>query len=220
MLGRLEGGAPDDPTDLTLVLPPVGQQDAPRATVLLPRDEIPDGRWLVRVQVDGVDSLPAIVGDDVRRARPDPPTAVTAIADAGWETANRDLLMAELGVVRALLRTAAGDGTPAQVDDARLEAIAARNALTGPSALDEVATGFGLSTFERSVLLLAAGPELAAATADEIAAAGGDPRPTFGLALSVLPERALGRPDAAVAAAPMGPGAAGRRDRRRRAARS
>ena len=111
---------------------------------------------------------------------------MTATADARWETANRDLLMAELGVVRALLRAAAGDGTAAQVDDARLEAIAAREELSGPSALDEVATGFGLSAFERSVLLLAAGPELAAATAGEIAAAGGDPRPTFGLALSTL----------------------------------
>jgi len=113
---------------------------------------------------------------------------VTATVDARWETANRDLLMAELGVVRALLRAAAGDGTAARVDDARLEAIAAREELSGPSALDEVATGFGLSAFERSVLLLAAGPELAAATAGEIAAAGGDPRPTFGLALSTLPD--------------------------------
>ena len=55
------------------------------------------------------------------------------------------------------------------------------------------------------MLLLAAGPELAAATADEIAAAGGDPRPTFGLALSVLPEPRMGGADAARAAAPVGP---------------
>jgi hypothetical protein len=116
---------------------------------------------------------------------------MTATADADWETANRDLLMAELGVLRALLRAAA-DGALIQVDDARLEAIAARERLTGSSTLDDVATGFGLSAFERSVLLLTAGPELAAATADEIAAVGGDPRPTFGLALSVLPEARWG----------------------------
>jgi hypothetical protein len=117
---------------------------------------------------------------------------VSALADAGWEVANRDLLMAELGVVRALLRAAARAGGPPDVADARLEAMAARERLTGPSALDAVAEGFGLSAFERSVLLLAAGPELAAATADEIAAVGGDPRPTFGLALSVLPEASWG----------------------------
>jgi len=60
VLGRLEGGAPDDPADLTLVLAPV---DAPQTAIALLRDEIPDGRWLVRVQVDGVDSLPKIVGE-------------------------------------------------------------------------------------------------------------------------------------------------------------
>ena len=60
VLGRLDAAAPDDPTDLTLVLPPA---DAPQATLAVPREEIPDGRWLVRVQVDGVDSLPEIVGE-------------------------------------------------------------------------------------------------------------------------------------------------------------
>lgn len=60
VLGRLDAAAPDDPTDLTLVLPPAG---APQAALAVPRDEIPDGRWLVRVQVDGIDSLPEIVGE-------------------------------------------------------------------------------------------------------------------------------------------------------------
>jgi hypothetical protein len=59
-LGRLE---PGDPADVALVLPPVAEADAPQASLALPRDEIPDGRWLVRVQVDGVDSLPEIVGE-------------------------------------------------------------------------------------------------------------------------------------------------------------
>ena len=59
-LGRLE---PGDPADVALVLPPVAEADAPQASLALPRDEIPDGRWLVRVQVDGADSLPEIVGE-------------------------------------------------------------------------------------------------------------------------------------------------------------
>jgi Pvc16 N-terminal domain len=63
VLGRLEGGAEGDPADLTLVLAPVAEQDAPQTTIVLARDEIPDGRWLVRAQVDGVDGLPEIVGE-------------------------------------------------------------------------------------------------------------------------------------------------------------
>jgi hypothetical protein len=63
VLGRLEGGAPEDPADVALVLPPLAEADAPRASLVLSRAEIPDGRWLVRVQVGGVDSLPEIVGE-------------------------------------------------------------------------------------------------------------------------------------------------------------
>ncbi|MFM9595526.1 ATP-binding protein [Streptomyces scabiei] len=96
-----------------------------------------------------------------------------------WEQADRTALMAELAVIRARLR---GD------DPAQAEAAARRAQPEHPTPLDEVVAGFGLSDFERAVLLLAAGPELSAATAADIEAAGGDPRPTFGLALSVLPE--------------------------------
>jgi hypothetical protein len=60
VLGRLE---PGEPADVALVLPPVEEADAPQASLALPRDQIPDGRWLVRVQVDGVDSLLEIVGE-------------------------------------------------------------------------------------------------------------------------------------------------------------
>jgi hypothetical protein len=99
-------------------------------------------------------------------------------------TAERDCLLAELGVVRGFLRAGRRRGEP----DAETRHAAARALLEGPTRLDVLAEGFDLTAFERAVLLLAAGPELVAATANEIAAAGGDPRPTFGLALSVLPE--------------------------------
>ncbi|WP_327256231.1 ATP-binding protein [Streptomyces sp. NBC_01244] len=95
--------------------------------------------------------------------------------------AHREALVAELNVIRALLRSEATDA-------AEEAAAAAALRVDGPTPLDEVTVGFGLTAFERAVLLLAAGPELVAATADDIAAAGGDPRPTFGLALSRLPE--------------------------------
>jgi hypothetical protein len=83
-------------------------------------------------------------------------------------------LLAELDALRRVLR---GD------DD--LSATAA--AESSPTALDQVASGFGLSPFERSVLLLAAGPELVGEVTAEIVAAAGVPHPTFGLALRLLP---------------------------------
>jgi Pvc16 N-terminal domain len=61
ILGRLDGAA--EPTEVTLVLPPVSEDDAPLAELVLPRADLPDGHWLVRVQVDGADSLPQLVGE-------------------------------------------------------------------------------------------------------------------------------------------------------------
>ena len=102
--------------------------------------------------------------------------------DPSWEMANRDCLVAELGVLRARVR---GDDSLAEAER-RLDD--ARKGLAQRSALDEVSEGFGLSGFERAVLLLAAGPELVAATAEELVTTGGGPRPSFGLGLSVIPD--------------------------------
>lgn len=108
----------------------------------------------------------------------------------GWQRTNRDALMAELAVVRCWLR--ADGGVSAHEADsiaaAQVKRDAVRSRLTRPSALDEVTLGFGLSAFERSLLLLAAAPELVAEASAEIAAAGGGQRPTFGLALGTLPD--------------------------------
>ncbi|MGH3933448.1 MAG: ATP-binding protein [Pseudonocardiaceae bacterium] len=112
--------------------------------------------------------------------------------DASWQAANRDCLVAELGVLRARLRAAAEPGSLGAAGDSVAEAERrlgqARAVLAQRSALDEVSEGFGLSGFERSVLLLAAGPELVAATVGELAATGGGSRASFGLALSLLPD--------------------------------
>jgi len=109
------------------------------------------------------------------------------------ELANRDVVVAELGVLRTLLRDGGGDAAGADgggpgTAAARAALAAARARLARPSTLDELANGFGLTPFERSVLLLAAGPELVAAVAEELTAATGLPRLTFGTALAVLPE--------------------------------
>jgi hypothetical protein len=107
-----------------------------------------------------------------------------------WQRANRDALMAELQVLRRWLRAHGGVGTrdAGSIAEARGALDAARSRLPRPSALDEVSLGFGLTAFERSLLLLAAAPELAAETSAEIDASGSGQRPTFGLALAALPD--------------------------------
>ena len=113
------------------------------------------------------------------------------------ELANRDVVVAELDVLRARLRAVGGTalhagGGDGSEDALLTEANAALDArmerLDGRSTLDELTEGFGLTAFERAVLLLAAGPELVAAVADELVAAGGGPRLTFGTALAMLPD--------------------------------
>jgi hypothetical protein len=86
--------------------------------------------------------------------------------------ASRAPLVSELARLAALLR---GDDAPRpHTDDTPLEDLARR---------------LGLSPFERDVLLLAAGVELDAQIAAAVAAAQGGPAsPTFGLALSTLPD--------------------------------
>jgi ATPase family associated with various cellular activities (AAA) len=99
------------------------------------------------------------------------------------ELANRDAVVAELGVLRAVLRA----GPAAELATAQARTAAARAALNSPSTLDEIATGFGLTAFERAVLLLAAGPELVAEVGDELTAVSGGSRLSFGTALALLP---------------------------------
>ena len=55
-------------------------------------------------------------------------------------------------------------------------------------ALDALAAVFGLTRFERSVLVLCVGVELDGRTSQAIASANGHPYPTFGLALAALPD--------------------------------
>jgi len=59
-LSRLDDAGPDAQGVVSLVLPPV---TAPSASVPFPLGDVPAGNWLVRVQVDGVDSLLKMVGE-------------------------------------------------------------------------------------------------------------------------------------------------------------
>ena len=117
------------------------------------------------------------------------PRGATDGASPGAGGVDRGALVAELDVLRARLRAAAGaePAAAAGADLARAEAeLLARPA--GPTPLDLLADGFTLSAFERAVLLLTAGPELVAAVASELEAVGGQPRPSFSLALGLLPD--------------------------------
>ena len=90
-----------------------------------------------------------------------------------WATANQRALTAELTALSACLRGESPDGTE-----------------TSP-ALDALCLRFGLSTFERRLMLLCAGVELDGEFANRCAAApgsGGNAWPSFGLALAALPE--------------------------------
>ncbi len=112
-----------------------------------------------------------------------------------WVSANQRYLTAALAVVREILeqhaarageKVAAASG-PSQTQQA-LQAAA--DAMPSRPALETLCATFGLSPFERDVLLVSAGVELDASFASLCAAAQGDltrAHPTFGLALAALP---------------------------------
>ncbi len=98
-----------------------------------------------------------------------------------WHEANRGYLMASLNLVRSRLEPeslAEQEGLQQALRDAE-------SSLPAPSALDNLCAVFNLSSFERELLLLAAGPELDASFADACRKAGALP-PTLGFGLGVL----------------------------------
>jgi hypothetical protein len=99
--------------------------------------------------------------------------------DTAWVDANQTYLGAALDEIKAALR-----GHESRVVEPTLEDAEAL------PALHHVCMIFGLTSFERAVLLLCAGMELDSSVAGLCAAAAGDPRrewPTFGLALAAFP---------------------------------
>ncbi|HEX4667182.1 MAG TPA: ATP-binding protein [Chthoniobacterales bacterium] len=95
-----------------------------------------------------------------------------------WSAANQGALMAEVAALSRLLR-----GEPNEPKTTSPDAA--------PLALDALCTMFRLSSFEGQVLLLCAALELDGGFAAQCAAApgsGGNPWPSFGLALALFPE--------------------------------
>jgi len=105
-----------------------------------------------------------------------------------WTIANQQLLVAEFARLKEMLRPPKEKAaiTSAEVAEAISEA---RLAIHHDSAIDWLSAAFGLSTFERDLLLLCAGSEMDADLARCCALAQGDttrPWVTFGLALATL----------------------------------
>jgi SpoVK/Ycf46/Vps4 family AAA+-type ATPase len=93
-----------------------------------------------------------------------------------WNAANQLLLAAEFARLRAWL---SDQGTSAAAE----ELAAARTAMPAPAAIDVLVDAFGLSGFERDVLLLCAGVEMDPALARLCGPAGAN----FSLALEKIP---------------------------------
>jgi hypothetical protein len=107
-------------------------------------------------------------------------------AALSWAEANQRYLTARLDRVRAALTRHAADTSPAAQADPPPEPVWDLNL---PPALDRLAAAFGLSSFERDLLVLCAGVELDAAFAAlcREAQGGASAAPSFSLALANLP---------------------------------
>lgn len=116
-----------------------------------------------------------------------------------WREANKRYLTACIARVRGALERAAERAESGGASEASAEregddaedpgVLAARSEMQQPPALERLVDLFGLTPFERSVLLLCAGVELVSSLGSLCAAAHGDARrgyPTFSLALSSL----------------------------------
>jgi ATP-dependent 26S proteasome regulatory subunit len=120
---------------------------------------------------------------------------MTRPPDDSWAEANKSYLSASMAHLRETLeRHYKKDTEPnaAKSDQALGQnGDYAASSLPGPLALDLLCTAFGLSTFERNILLLCAGMELESDFASICAAVQGNPGrpyPTFSLALAALPD--------------------------------
>lgn len=106
--------------------------------------------------------------------------------DEIWRRANRRELMDELRLVRASLHEGAQGSRETAPEASESDDEFSEDT---QSALDAVCASFGLSEFERRIIMLCAGPELDGGFTESIAIANGDPArdyPTFGLALGAL----------------------------------
>ncbi len=117
---------------------------------------------------------------------------------ANWFEANKHYLVSAMALVSeslefhtSSLQDNSQQNNGEQNKDTQRALQEAASAMPTPSALDTLCAIFGLSSFERGLLLLCAGVELDSTFGSLCAAAQGDSRrnyPTFSLALAALPD--------------------------------
>ncbi len=108
-----------------------------------------------------------------------------ATATNNWQEANQNYVMAAVALVRELLEARVKGQEARRTEDLSTFTWSFQR----PPVLEQLCTTFGLSSFERDVVLLCAGMELDASFPALCAAAQGDPQrtyPTFSLALGAL----------------------------------
>ena len=120
---------------------------------------------------------------------------MTTPADNSWHEANQRHLMAALGEVRSLLERQAETSNARESHSGLREPerpeVHSSDERRALPALEVLCGIFGLSSFERRILLLCAGVELDGDLASLCAATHGDPKrtcPTFSLALAAFPD--------------------------------
>ena len=120
---------------------------------------------------------------------------MSAFGTPAWVEANQRLMTAELQRLKARLGGHGAAEGDASVDSSIVSELAhARAAMPAPAAIDRLADAFGMTAFERDVLLLCAGVELDSALAAQCESAsaagsrgaGAAVGVTFGLALAAL----------------------------------
>src|SRR5215213_7445372 len=114
---------------------------------------------------------------------------MSVVPPTTWHEVNQRYLSAALASLRDRLEraAAAGNGPACHGETVRT----APESETLSPAIETLSRAFGLSAFERELLLLCAGVELDAGLAAACEALLGQPgrhQPTFGLALALLPE--------------------------------
>jgi hypothetical protein len=114
------------------------------------------------------------------------------MSGVSWAEANQAYLVAEFARVRARMGARLPEGVGPDVDSPDFvdaELARARAGLEAPSSLDRLIDFFGLSAFERDILLLCAGVEMDSRLAALCAEAQGHahhPHASFGLALAIF----------------------------------
>jgi hypothetical protein len=111
--------------------------------------------------------------------------------DSDWLEANQADLLVRLAAVKRRLAQRAGDESASAVAAPALRRTQKTLLRKRPAAVTRLVETFGLSAFERDILLLCAGVEIDATVPALCAAVQGEPErpyPTFGMALATLAE--------------------------------